>query len=82
MYDLLSKIERDKGLLRGHLICEFKASPQYWTEAYFCSVCNTDQVLIETDVDGGSGQGEACRGGACVHGDDAAGLADRGRLVQ
>lgn len=82
VYDLLSKIERDKGLLRGHLICEFKASPQYWTEAYFCSVCNTDQVLIETDVDGGSGQGEACRGGACVHGDDAAGLADRGRLVQ
>lgn len=66
MYDLLSKIERDKGLLRGHLIGEFKASPQYWTELYYCNVCGTDQILIETDATGGSGQGEGCRVGACA----------------
>ena len=64
-YDMLSKMERDKGLLRGHLVGEFKASPQYWAEKYFCSVCNTAQILIETDATGGSGQNEPCRAGAC-----------------
>lgn len=66
MYDLLSKIERDKGLLRGHLIAEFRASPQYWTEMYYCDANNHDQILIETEAAGGSGQNEACRSGACT----------------
>jgi hypothetical protein len=68
VYDLLSKVERDQGLLRGHLIGEFKASPQYWVEKYFCNRCSTDQILIETDATGGSGQNEACRMGACADG--------------
>ena len=39
VYDLLAKLERDKGFLRGHLIGEFLASPRYWVETYYCSVC-------------------------------------------
>jgi hypothetical protein len=65
VYDLLAKLERDKGMLRGHLIGEFRASPHYWVEQYRCSVCPTDQILIELEAAGGSGVEEACRAGAC-----------------
>ncbi len=66
VYDLLSKLESNEGLLRGHLIGEFKASPQYWREMYRCSVCPTDQILIESAATGGSGVGEHCRAGVCA----------------
>jgi hypothetical protein len=66
VYDLLAKLERDKGFLRGHLIGEFLASPRYWVETYYCSVCDTDQTLIEREAAGGSGIGEPCREGVCA----------------
>jgi hypothetical protein len=64
--DLLSAIERDHGLLRGHLVGEFRASPQYWVEKYYCSVCNTDHLLMELAAAGGTGVFEACRNGVCA----------------
>lgn len=66
VYVLLSTIERDKGLLRGHMVGEFRASPQFWTEKYYCNVCATDHLLIETTAGGGSGVGEDCRVGVCA----------------
>ena len=63
--DLLGKLERDKGMLRGHLVGEFLASPPYWVEQYFCSECNTDQLLMELETGGGSGVDEPCRAGVC-----------------
>jgi hypothetical protein len=62
---LLARVERNKGLLRGHLISEFRSSPQYWKEFYKCSRCNTLQILIELAAAGGSAVGEPCRVGAC-----------------
>jgi hypothetical protein len=66
VFTLLSAIERDHGLLRGHFIGEYQHSPQYWLEMYYCSACATDQILMETTGAGGSGAGEACRIGACA----------------
>jgi hypothetical protein len=66
VYDLLAKFERDKGLLRGHMVGEFRGSPQYWLEEYHCDLNDHDQILIETDANGGSGQNEPCRSGACT----------------
>ena len=64
--DVIGMLERNQGVLRGHLIGEFKASPQYWKELYYCSVCNTDHILMELTAAGGSGIGEACRVGVCA----------------
>ena len=66
VYDLLGKLERDQGLLRGHLIGEFRASPPYWKELYYCSACNTDQILMEVAATGGTGVGEQCRAAVCT----------------
>src|SRR5207248_8167176 len=66
VYDLLSSLERNQGVLRGHLIGEFKASPPYWKEMYYCSVCNIDQILMELAATGGTGVGESCRVGVCA----------------
>jgi hypothetical protein len=63
---LLARVERDRGLLRGHLISEFRSSPQYWKETYVCSQCNTHEILIELTAAGGSGVNEDCRVGACA----------------
>ncbi|MBS1855727.1 MAG: peptidoglycan-binding protein [Acidobacteria bacterium] len=62
---LLARVERSRGLLRGHLISEFRSSPQYWKEFYKCNRCNTLQILIELTAAGGSATGEPCRVGAC-----------------
>jgi hypothetical protein len=62
---LMHRVETQKGLLRGHLIGEFLASPQYWKEVYVCSKCNIKQILIELTEDGGSAVGEDCRYASC-----------------
>jgi hypothetical protein len=66
VYDLIGKLEQDHGLLRGHLIGEFRASPRYWKEKYYCATCNTDQILMELDATGGTGVGELCRAAVCT----------------
>jgi hypothetical protein len=64
-FTMLSEIERNHGLLRGHMIAEFDASPPLWIQQYFCDTCGTDQLLIETTSAGGSGVGEYCRVAVC-----------------
>lgn len=64
--DVIGMLERNQGVLRGHLVGEFKASPEYWKELYYCSVCNTDHILMERAATGGTGIGEPCRVGVCV----------------
>ncbi|HEY3738725.1 MAG TPA: peptidoglycan-binding domain-containing protein, partial [Bryobacteraceae bacterium] len=66
VYDLLAKIERDKGILRGHMVGEFRNSPEYWLEQYRCNTCNTDQILMELEATGGSGEYEGCRAAVCA----------------
>ena len=63
---LLSAIEGAHGLLRGHLIAEFKAFPAYYLEKYYCGVNNHGHILIESSALGGSGVGEQCRQIACT----------------
>ena len=62
---LMARVERNKGLLRGHLVSEFRSSPQYWKETYVCGKCGANEILLELTAAGGSGVGEDCRVAAC-----------------
>ena len=62
----IQRIEQAHSKMRGHMIGEFRASPPYWLEKYYCDTCNTDQILIELTAGGASGVGEDCRAPTCA----------------
>jgi hypothetical protein len=62
---LLARVERNRGLMRGHFFSEFKSTPRHWLETYTCSECNNDEMLIERTAAGGTGVNEDCRVRAC-----------------
>lgn len=65
VHHLLHAVEKEHGLLRGHLIAEMQASPRLWTQTYRCNVCNVDQTLLETTGAGGSASGQPCHDITC-----------------
>lgn len=66
IHEAIRQIEKTQGVMRGHTIGEFRASPQYWVEKYYCDTCSTDQLLIELTNAGGSAVGEDCRAATCA----------------
>jgi hypothetical protein len=58
-------METQYGKMRGHMIGEFRSSPQYWVEKYYCDTCVVDHLLMEPTAAGGSANGEVCRMPAC-----------------
>jgi hypothetical protein len=66
VHEAIKQIEQTQGVMRGHTIGEFRASPEYWVQKYYCDTCGTDQLLVELTAAGGSGVGEDCRVAVCA----------------
>lgn len=45
--DVIYRIERSTGRLRGHILVEFRGSKKSWVGQYRCTACNTDQALLQ-----------------------------------
>jgi hypothetical protein len=66
VHEAIKQIEQTHAVMRGHTIGEFRASPEYWVQKYYCDTCATDQLLVELTSAGGSGVGEDCRRAGCA----------------
>ena len=58
IHEAIKQIEQTNGVMRGHTIGEFRASPEYRVQKYYCDTCGTDQLLVELTAVGGSGVGK------------------------
>ncbi|MFO1446731.1 MAG: FlgD immunoglobulin-like domain containing protein [Opitutaceae bacterium] len=66
MFELVRRMERKYGILRGHIIVEFDASPEYYYERYSCDgVCASTYWYIEKDAAGGTMAGTTCSAPGC-----------------
>jgi len=66
LIEAVKQIEQTSGVMRGYTMAEFRATPRYWVQKYYCDTCAVDQLLIELTATGASGVGEDCRIATCA----------------
>lgn len=70
---LVDRIEKRLGLYRGHTTVEYKSSPEYYKQVYYCNApAQHPNILLEKNDTGGTATGKACKitgcGGRLVEG--------------
>ena len=67
MVYLVDKIEKDYGLLKGHVVVEFETTPTYFKQIYECDGTPSHKnLLLERSAGGGSAAGDGCHVTGCT----------------
>lgn len=64
--DIIYRIEQNLGLLRGHVLVEFRGSQDSWVGQYTCTNCGTDQAVLQNVANAIGAAVTGCCGGTAL----------------
>jgi hypothetical protein len=60
IFELIKRVEKKSGRMKGHLLVEFENAPKLWAAKYWCNECGQEFRFLERTEKAGDAQGLPC----------------------